>query len=249
MFLSGCTTLSSDNWWHTDLPVETSNKQDGAYRQAPVTQRTDNKVSVKRQSKVTRAQAVTANIIREGQMALSENRLLTPEGDNANLYFQIALGRDPGNYDATIGIAAIVDKYLAWAIQSANAADFKSAEQFIERAKRVNPRDPNIQEIEVRVEQKQVVDDHASQADQQFASEDIFHLPDDLFQLSEEKILSHIQPIIDRVEKTQGSIEIHWPRDKEGRLLYQIINSRTPNFRVRAMTFLSSEHTVEVLVN
>ena len=249
MFLSACSTLSSDNWWHTDLPVETSKKQNGAYRHAPVTQRTDNKAGVSRNSSVTRKQTITANIVREGQIALSENRLLTPEGDNANLYFQIALGRDPGNYDATLGIAAIVDKYLAWAIQSANAADFKSAKQFIEQAKQVNPRDPSIQEIETRVKQKWVVIDHTVRADQQPASEDVFYLPNNLFQLSEEKILTQIQPIIDRVEKTQGSIEINWPSDKEGRLLYQIINSRTPNFRVRAMTFHSSKHTVEVLVN
>lgn len=250
MLLSACTTLSSDNWWHTDQLQQSQENQNGAYRQAPSKQRPDNMVDASRRDTMTRAEKITANIVREGQLALSDNRLLTPEGDNANLYFQIALGRDPGNYEATLGIAAIVDKYLAWALEKVQKEDFKGAKELIALARQVNPRDPKIDEIEGRIEQQQhLIQDRTAQQVKRVESDNLFYLPDNLFQLSEERILTQIQPIIDRVEHTKGSIEINWPSDKDGRLLYQIINSRTPNFRVRAMIFHSSKHTIEVLVN
>ncbi|RDL43935.1 hypothetical protein DN730_12190 [Marinomonas piezotolerans] len=196
------------------------------------------------------ADKVTRRLIRQGEYALSEQRLLTPEEDNANMYFQIALGRDPGNYEAIIGIAAIVDTYLEWAVASAERQQYSKAEEYVANANFVSPDDPSIEETEERIKQirarHQSTSKKASQKPIIEASEDIFILPKDLFQLSDDEILAKMQPIIDRVTKTQRAIDINWPSDKEGRLIYQIINSRTPEFRVRAMIFHRARYTVEV---
>lgn len=249
MFLSACSSLSGPNWWHTDEPSWAQENQNGAHRQAQHQQTHNNSVGALRQQAAS--DQITADLVKMGQIALAENRLLTPEGDNANLFFQVALGRDPGNYQATLGIAEIVERYLAWAVNAAKEQDMAAAKRFIAAAQQVNPRDPLIAEVEARVQQvqAQAKRQKLAIATQATGAENLFNLSDNLFQLSEEKILAQIQPIIDRVEQTKGSIEIYWPSDKEGRLLYQIINSRTPNFRVRAMTFHSSRHVIEVKVN
>ncbi|SBS26465.1 hypothetical protein MAQ5080_00527 [Marinomonas aquimarina] len=245
MFLSACSTLSGPNWWHS----EHQENQNGAHRQAPSQQTQDNPLGSLGQQQVT--DQMTADLVKMGQIALAENRLLRPDGDNANLYFQVALGRDPGNYDATLGIAAIVERYLAWAVNAAKRQDLVSARRYLASAKQVNPRDPLITEVEQQIQQIQVQSKRLklTAEAQPMASENLFNLSDNLFQLGEEKILAQIQPIIERVGLTKGSLEIYWPNDKEGRLLYQIINSRTPDFRVRAMTFQSSRHVIEVKVN
>jgi len=73
-----------------------------------------------------------------------------------------------------------------------------------------------------------------------------FYLPQDLFSLSEALVIQKLQPIIDRIEKDQLNIEIFWPNDKEARLLYRMINSRTEDFRVRGMIYRRAQHMIEV---
>ncbi|MBU2412854.1 MAG: hypothetical protein KKB49_08570, partial [Gammaproteobacteria bacterium] len=73
-----------------------------------------------------------------------------------------------------------------------------------------------------------------------------FLLPETLFSLSEEEIIAKIQPIIDEVATADRPIAIYWPNDKEARLIYQIINSRVPEFRVRAMTYHRADYMVEL---
>ncbi|CUB02469.1 hypothetical protein [Marinomonas fungiae] len=249
MFLSACTTLPGSNWWHTDAQVTSQENQNDAHRQAQSQRTHDNHVGTLRQ--VSATDQITKDLVKMGQIALAENRLLKPEGDNANFFFQVALGRDPGNYQATLGIATIVERYLAWAANAAKTQDIASARRYLDAAKQVNPRDPLIGEVEAQIQQIQVQKKRQTVAvtTSPTNSGNLFYLSENLFQLSEEKILAQIQPIIDRVDLTKGSLEIYWPNDKEGRLLYQIINSRTPDFRVRAMTFNSSRRAIEVKVN
>lgn len=78
------------------------------------------------------------------------------------------------------------------------------------------------------------------------AKEGQFFLPHNLFSLSEDDIVKTLQPIIDKVAKDKSEIAIYWPNDKEARLLYQIINSRVSEFRVRAMTYHRSDYMVEL---
>lgn len=213
---------------------------------------------------------MTQRLIKLGQEAFAEDRLLTPEEDNANLYFQVVLGRDPGNYQATMGLVDIVDKYLQWAWQSAQQGDYHKAQLYLGNAKSVNPEDPSIAEMTTRIanlkaQQEQKAQqaqtaDQASKFEQPksvtleakstpVAKDGQFYLPSNLFSLSETEILAKLQPIIDRVAKDKKAIDIDWPNDKEARLLYQIINSRVSEFRVRAMIYHRSDYMIELQKN
>lgn len=224
-----------------------------------------NNIAVEKE--LTSSEKLTLSLIEKGERALSAKRLLTPEEDNANLYFQAALGREPGNFRATQGIANIVEVYTDWAWASAVGRGYKQADRYLESARSVNPEDPLIEEMtaqirDLKTRRKEEAQYRAQQAAkkaaangsvetaeqnaEESAQKGVYSLPETLFSLSDEEIVGKIQPIIDEVAKTEQSIAIYWPNDKEARLIYQIINSRIPEFRVRAMTFRQADRTVEL---
>lgn len=210
----------------------------------------------------TAFERLTQRLIEQGEVALSAQRLLTPVDDNANLYFQAALGRDPGNFKAIQGITAIIDVYTQWAWQAAKDRNYKQAERYLDSARSVNPEDPAIVEMTSRVSDLKTRREQAARVSKakselrnskELASEepkplkeDQFLLPETLFSLSEDEIIAKIQPIIEEVAKTDRPLAIYWPNDKEARLIYQIINSRVPEFRVRAMTYHRADYMVEL---
>lgn len=203
---------------------------------------------------LTPYELVTHNLLDQGERALASEQLLTPENDNANLYFQVALGRDPGNYRAIQGIANIVDIYTDWAWIAAKGRDYQKAERYLDYARSVNPEDPLIVEMTSRItglktSPKRTVKQEKKTLAPLELKERQYILPKTLFSLTEDEIITEIQPIIDIVSQTGQSLEIYWPNDKEARLLYQIINSRIPKFRVRAMTYRQANYMVELQPN
>jgi tetratricopeptide (TPR) repeat protein len=205
-------------------------------------------------SRKSKADPILDDLLKRGKKALAQMKLLTPVEDNANMYFQAALGRDPKNPDAIYGLAQIVTYYTNFAWESAQKKQFLAANKYIEFANLVNPDDPLIKDTQKRIfELKRSMVTHSNQdkADSSLnkaknTNPNAFFLPKTLFSLPEEKILQQLQPIIDKVASQKTSIEINWVNDKEARLLYQIINSRVPDFRVRGMIFHRSSYMIEV---
>ena len=207
---------------------------------------------------LTTAQRLTQRLIEKGEGALAAERLLTPVEDNANLYFQAALGRDPGNYRAIQGISAIVDVYTQWAWKSALRREYAKATRYIDSARSVNPEDQAIEEMVSRIDDLQKrrtkvaklnqsqTNESSSEEVPKILNEGQYLLPKTLFSMTDDEIISHIQPIIDKVAQVDRPLAIYWPNDKEARLIYQIINSRVTEFRVRAMTYHRADYMVEL---
>ncbi|MCB5161333.1 hypothetical protein [Marinomonas algarum] len=227
------------------------------------TERSDDTASAKntntrknRVNKLTESEKITLRLLGQGESALLAQRLLTPAEDNANLYFQAALGRDPGNFRAIQGITAIVDRYTQWAWQAAQGRNYQAAERYLDSARSVNPEDPAVTEMSGRIKdlmQRRAESVTAAKitsgnnASTNAVEADSFFLPKSLFRQSEEEIIADIQPIIDKVSSTKQTIAIYWPNDKEARLIYQIINSRVTEFRVRAMIFHRADYAVKMV--
>ncbi|TDO98736.1 hypothetical protein [Marinomonas balearica] len=186
------------------------------------------------------------------RVAFDKKRFLTPAHDNANLYYQAALGREPGNYDATLGLAEIVETYIEWAQNAASNHQYKVAYRYLNKAKSVNPQDPLISETFAQIsgEERERKQKRASVVRSNDSSvSNRYYLPSNLFRLSETEILAKMQPIIDRVNLKQERLVINWANDKEARLIYQIINSRTSEFRVRAMIHHRTDYSIELKPN
>ncbi|MDE8602293.1 hypothetical protein M3I01_005030 [Marinomonas sp. RSW2] len=256
LFLTGCQTniAPSEQGEPRQEKVSEPDPKSASAELAPVINVPDMKKTTAispEQIKSRAAKRLTLSLIAQGEDALSADRLLTPEDDNANLYFQAALGRDPGNFRAIQGIAAIVDVYTQWAWDAARSRDYIQSARYLEYARSVNPEDPVIVEMTSRVKDLKAKREHAAKvvskkSEPKEPQVGQYFLPETLFSLSEDEIIAQIQPIIDEVAKTEQSIEIYWPNDKQARLIYQIINSRITAFRVRAMTYHRADYMVEL---
>ena len=250
VFLTGCQGNVKPT--QKSQPVPKIQSQQAAPKQIPASKPPVPVKASAQQAKVVKTpnsfERVTLNLIAMGEEALAEERFLTPVDDNANLYFQAALGRDPGNVRASQGISAIVDVYTQWAWKAAQSKDYAKSALYLEHARSVNPGDPVIAEMSSRIKsQRGQMHKSGNIKDvKRTLKEGQYALPSNLFSLSENEIIARMQPIIDEVAKTQRSIVIYWPNDKEARLIYQIINSRVTEFRVRAMTYHRADNIVEL---
>ncbi|MGB0941939.1 MAG: hypothetical protein ACPGUE_06040 [Marinomonas sp.] len=194
---------------------------------------------------------ITLSLLERGETALAQQKLLTPEEDNANLYFQAALGREPDNLAAQTGIKEIVRYYTAWALDKAKQGQTRSANKYLAAASFVDETNPLIKQTKQEIKDwragiKRISKTTKNDQKQSKSLQTKFYLPQNLFSLPEALVIQKLQPIIDRIEKDQLNIEIFWPNDKEARLLYRIINSRTEDFRVRGMIYRRAQHMIEV---
>ena len=87
---------------------------------------------------VSREEKIVA-LLAQGRLSLSQFRLLTPPGDNANHYFTKVLVLDPGNIDAREGFNLIAERYVLLARSANKHHDSKLARVYIARGLGVRP--------------------------------------------------------------------------------------------------------------
>ncbi len=68
---------------------------------------------------------------------MQENKLTTPEGNNALEYYKKVLGLDYGNKDAEIGIKEIYNMYIEWADGAFDKERFEEAKKYYSIAKTI----------------------------------------------------------------------------------------------------------------
>lgn len=193
---------------------------------------------------------IIINLLGLGNDALQREALLTPEDDNANMYFQAVLGRDPRNKDAQKGLAHIVDLYTDWALKTMKSGQHRASSKHMENAEFVNANDPLIAQTKKNIDDwRRGKNSRTQRIKQQKGDVNKFYLPSNLLTLGEDVVLQHLQPIIDRVEKETLRLAIYWPNDKGARFLYRVINSHVDEFRVRGMIHLRNTHVIEVKPN
>jgi len=84
------------------------------------------------------------SLLAQGDRALEDTRLTTPEDDSAMYYYQQVLSLDPENEDAEQGIREIVVKYIELAEGAAAKGNVSGANSYIDRASAVSPNDPEL---------------------------------------------------------------------------------------------------------
>jgi serine/threonine protein kinase len=80
----------------------------------------------------------------QAQISFNENRLTTPDKDNALAYYQRVLQLDPDDPDAGKGIVHILDKYKSMALAALKDKKYDQAVQLIGKARTVNPDNPKL---------------------------------------------------------------------------------------------------------
>ena len=191
---------------------------------------------------------IIIRLLEQGNKALKRNDLLTPKDDNANMYFQAVLGRDPNNKKAQQGLREIIARYTTWAISKTKKRQYKTAQKYMDSAEFVNPQEPQLNAAKKRI--KELRKKKKKKKPKKIGLYgNKYYLPSNLLKSNDEVVLQHLQPIIERVKQDKNNIVIYWPNDKEARYLYQIINSRIDSFRVRGMIHLRTDRVIEVKPN
>jgi len=86
----------------------------------------------------------------QAQISFNENRLTTPDKDNALAYYRQVLQLDPADPDAVKGLARIIDKYKAMALTALEEKKYDQAIKLIGRARAVDPdNEQDNQELEI----------------------------------------------------------------------------------------------------
>ena len=83
--------------------------------------------------------AEVKHLLVQGQRALQEFRLLTPEQDSAYHYFQGALMLAPDNTEAVAGIEQIAERYVFLTNRALEQQDLAKARLYIDRGLRIQP--------------------------------------------------------------------------------------------------------------
>mgnify|MGYP001813049795 CR=1 FL=1 len=90
-------------------------------------------------------------LLNNAKLALDENRLMSPAGDNAYDRYRRVLGLDPDNARAKQGLTAVAARYVGLADRAIDEGDAEQARTFVERARQADARHPGIAGIERRL--------------------------------------------------------------------------------------------------
>ncbi len=87
-------------------------------------------------------------LLEKAELALSENRLMAPAGDNAYGYYREVLALDPANGQAQAGVQRIIARYRELAQQSLKKGDRADARRYASRGLTLAPRDRQLLAIQ-----------------------------------------------------------------------------------------------------
>lgn len=175
-----------------------------------------------------------AQLLHEAEIALEDNRLTTPVDDNAYLRYLRILSLDPDNEDADAGIVAIVEKYLSWALEQAEAGNLRLATRYLRNARSIDADHPGIESIGNRINELEI------------ASRDTHALPEAPLDERSAEIVSELQRLARLATSRDALVVISARTDAEGRWIYQQMNEATPQ-RVRARLELSSRPRIRMV--
>lgn len=174
-----------------------------------------------------------AILLDEAHSAYTQDRLTIPIEDNAYFKYLQVISIDPRNNMANQGIAEIVEKYLAWAMDAAAAQNYRKAWSYVTKAHSVDEKHPNIQSVSKLIKKRQL------------AKHMTFTLSGPRLEKQAESILTELQEIALFIQQNKGTIVITARSDKEGRWIYQHLNNVTQN-RISATFELNTTPKIRV---
>ena len=90
-------------------------------------------------------------LLSNAKMALGENRLMSPAGDNAYERYRRVLDLDPSNAQARSGLRAVADRYLGLADASVRKGDASQAREYLDKAREADSSHPELSILEARL--------------------------------------------------------------------------------------------------
>ncbi len=177
---------------------------------------------------------ILADMLFEASIALDDNRLLLPAGDNAYDRYMEVLSFDPDNRVALQGIEDIIDRYVVMANQAIQIGQFDNAEEYLARAESINPGKQNI------------IDARRVLARESSVNRDYFALDPDELEAQSLKIMSELGTIGELVRNYDATFLITARSDAEARWIYQVMREAVGGYRLRGNITLGNQPTIQV---
>lgn len=178
--------------------------------------------------------------------AVKAKRLTTPYGDNAWGYYRDVLALMPSNQEALDGLDNIVTRYLQWSRSAQRKGDLASAETYLNRARQVLPRDPRIKAAQQRLA--------AAPPPQRLpvkiavtGKDGVYVLDVGSVKKQSAQMKAQLAGIADEIYTQNARVQIFAPTDRMGRWIYQQLNNRHEDFRVRANLKIAKQAKVTLL--
>ena len=173
-------------------------------------------------------------LIEAAAQALAEDRLTTPESDNALSLYQAVLALDPENQRAQRGFEKIVERYVKLALIAAERQRYPQGRMMLERARGVDPAHPAIAPTERQLDLLQN------------ARRDRVRLDGAALAERASAVQSTLKRLGRQASEADCRVNINARSDAEGRWVYQQLNSGAGDARVRARLTVASPPTVEL---
>jgi serine/threonine-protein kinase len=90
-------------------------------------------------------------LLNNAKLALGENRLMSPAGDNAYDRYRRVLSLDRNNATAKNGLRAVSDRYLKLASASVRGGELAQARDFLAKARKADSSHPDLAAVEARL--------------------------------------------------------------------------------------------------
>lgn len=161
----------------------------------------------------------------EAEEAIARDRLTTPFAQSAYFQYLQILEKHPDNQEALLGLADLVEHYLAWALKAMMDGQFEQAGTWLTRATTVLPGHPNLKAAQRRLEQLRTARRERH--------------PLTLAQLREKgaRLEQRLLELGLRARRQGAEVIIRAPDDSDGRWVYQVMNGDGKAGRMSA-TFL-----------
>jgi len=181
-------------------------------------------------------QRILADMLYEARLAFEDNRLMTPPGNNAYDGFQMILDIDPENVVAQQGIRDIVLRYVELADAATQLRQYDNAENFLNRAARIDGSNKAVADARDRLERAQNI------------QMDIFALDGEALTERSLQTMVKLGEIGQHIRNLEATFLINARTDEEGRWIYKIMREAVGGYRLRGNIGIVAQPSIQVVV-
>lgn len=178
---------------------------------------------------------VLLTLLDQADLAVKEKRLTEPRGDNAAAYYRQVLKIQPGYQEAEQGLANIVDRYVDWSDAAIQQGRMEQARHYLLQARQVDQQDPRLDALAQRLRQ-------ASKRGRGYT-----RLDGDQIRSRSAALVQVLGRLADQVRSENARVIIEAPNDAQGRWIYQQLNNRHEDYRIRANMRIDAQAGIRLL--
>ncbi len=186
-------------------------------------------------------------LLDEADQAMADKRLTTPEHYNAWSFYQRVLMLQPENAEARQGLDKIVERYLAWSRSASQRGKLSTARLYLQRASLVNPEYPALKQAKLKLQSQPKSESKAKAKPKLESTGKYIQLNAAAVKARSRSAQQKIRQVADVIRANDARVVIEAPNDLAGRWIYQQLNRRHEDYRVRANMKIEQRPAIRLL--